>query len=80
MLSGRPDLSRIGFGVGWVGWKNLLLVEQLLLLVVEQFLVLVVEQLSEPNSLLHSCFKEIFGGGRGDMKTFSYNTSPVFQS
>ena len=22
MLSSRPDLSRIGFGVGWVGWKN----------------------------------------------------------
>ena len=22
MLSSRPDLSRIGFGVGWVDWKN----------------------------------------------------------
>ena len=47
MLSGRSDLSRIGFGVGWVGWKKLL-VEQLLLLVVEQLLLLVVEQLSNP--------------------------------
>ena len=26
----------------------------------------------------HSCFKEILGGGRGDMYTFSYKTSPVF--
>ena len=23
MSSDRPDLSRIGFGVGWVDWKNL---------------------------------------------------------
>ena len=23
MSSGRPDLSRIGFGVGWIDWKNL---------------------------------------------------------
>ena len=22
MSSSRPDLSRIGLGVGWVGWKN----------------------------------------------------------
>ena len=41
--------------VGLVG--NLLLVEQLLLLVVEQLL---------NNSFIQSCFKEIFGGGRGD--------------
>ena len=27
---------------------------------------------SEPNSLFQSCRKEIFGGGRGDMYTFSY--------
>ena len=33
---------------------------------------------SEPNSLFHSCFNEIFGGGRGDMFTFSFRTSPVF--
>ena len=33
---------------------------------------------SEPNSLVHSCSKEIFGGGWGDMYTFSYMTSPVF--
>ena len=33
---------------------------------------------SEPNYLFHSCFNEIFGGDRGDMKTFSYKTSPVF--
>ena len=32
---------------------------------------------SEPNSSIQSCFKEIFGGGRGDAKTFSYMASPV---
>ena len=32
---------------------------------------------SEPNSFIQSCFKEIFGGGRGDAKTFSYMISPV---
>ena len=32
----------------------------------------------ERNSFVHSCFSEIFGGGRGDMLTFSYKTSPVF--
>ena len=31
---------------------------------------------SEPNSFIQSCFKEIFGGGRGDAKTFSDMTSP----
>ena len=51
--------------LGFVG--NFLLVEQLLLLVVEQLL----------NSLFQSCFKEICGGSRGDMYTFSYMTSPV---
>ena len=30
------------------------------------------------NSLFHSCFNEIFGGGRGDMYAFSFKTSPVF--
>ena len=33
---------------------------------------------SESNSLFHSCFKDIFGGSRGDMYAFSYKTSPVF--
>ena len=37
MSSGRPDLSRMGFGVGWVDWKTWF-VEQLLLLVVEELL------------------------------------------
>ena len=32
---------------------------------------------SEPNSFIQSCFKEIFGGGRGDAYTFSCMTSPV---
>ena len=50
--------------VGLIG--NFLLVEQRLLLVV-----------SEPNSFIQSCFKEIFGGRRGDAYTFSFLTSPV---
>ena len=32
---------------------------------------------SEPNSFIQSCLKEIFGGIRGDSKTFSSMTSPV---
>ena len=85
MLSGRTDLSRIGFGIGWLGWKN--------------FACRATspsgcratsssgcratspssrQATSEPNSLFHSCFNEIFGGGRDDMYTFSYKTSPVF--
>ena len=32
---------------------------------------------SEPNSLFQSCFKEIFGGGRGDAYTFSNMNSQV---
>ena len=67
MLSSPPDLSRIGFGVGWVGWKILL---------VEQLLLLVAEKLSNP-ILVHSCFSEILGGGRSDMYTLSCKTSPI---
>ena len=32
---------------------------------------------SGPNSFIQSCFKEVFGGGKGDSYTFSYMTSPV---
>ena len=46
--------------------------------IVEQLLPLFVEQLLNPiNSLIQSCFKEIFGGRRGDLYTFSFLTSPV---
>ena len=31
----------------------------------------------EPTSNIQSCFKEIFGGGRGDADTFSCMSSPV---
>ena len=33
--------------------------------------------ISEPNSFIQSCVKEIFGGGRGDAYTYSFLTSPV---
>ena len=80
VLSGCPYLSQIGFGIRWVGWKN--------------FARLATSSCDcrttspsgcwstvEPNGtspLAHSCFSEIFGGGRGDMYAFSYKTSPVF--
>ena len=47
MSSSRPDLSRIGFGVGWVDWKNFVC-RTTSLLVIEQLPLLVVEQLSNP--------------------------------
>ena len=46
MIPSCPDLSRIVFGIGWVGWKNF--VCQLLLLAVEQLSLLDVEQFSSP--------------------------------
>ena len=64
-----PDLSRIGFGVGWVGWKNL---------VCRTTPPSGCWTTYEPNSLVFSWCTEIFGGGRGDMDAFSFKTSPVF--
>ena len=66
VISSRPDLSRIGFRVGWFDWTLL-----------DSCPTSARWAWSEPNFLSHSCFKEIFGGGRGDMYTFSYMTSPV---
>ena len=59
VISGRPDLSRIGFRVGWFDWKLL-----------DGCPASARWACSEPNSLFHSCFNEIFGGGRGDMYVF----------
>ena len=77
MSSSRPDLSRFRLGVGWVGWKN--------------FACRATfpsgcratspfgrRTTFEPDSLVHSCFSEIFGRSRSDMHTFSFKTSPVF--
>ena len=72
--------------VGLVG--RILLVEQLLLLVVEQLPFLVVEQLhllvvdqhSNPILLSIRALVRSLAEGRDDMYTFSYKTSPVFQS
>ena len=33
--------------------------------------------ISEPNSFIQSCFKEMFGSCRNDVYTFSYITSPI---
>ena len=64
--TGLPVLSWFGFGYGWVGW--------------ERFACRATSPsgcrvTSEPYSFIQSCFKEIFGGGRGDAYTFSYMTS-----
>ena len=74
MLSGRPDLSRIGFGVGWVGLGTFCLTSRSGCRATSPSDC---RATIEPNSLFHSCFNEIFGGGRDDMFTFSYKTSPV---
>ena len=67
VLSSRTDLSRIGFRAGWFDWKLL-----------DSCPTSDRWACSEPNSLFHSCFNEIFGGSRGDIYTFSYKTSPIF--
>ena len=60
--TGCTDLSRLGFRIGWFDWK---------------FLNCCTTcpsgrwACSEPNSLFQSWRKDIFGGGRGDMYTFS---------
>ena len=77
MLSGRPDLSRIGFGVGWVGWE-LFACRETSPSDCRATSPSGCRSTSEPNSLFHSCFNEIFGGGRGDMNTFSFKASQVF--
>ena len=61
LISGRPDLSRIGLRVGWFGWKLL-----------DSCPASDRWAWSEPNSLFHWCFNEIFVGSRGEM--FSFRT------
>ena len=65
LITGLSVPSRIGFRVGWFDWKLL-----------DSCPTSDRWACSEPSSLFHSCFKEIFGGGRGDM-FFPYKTSPV---
>ena len=66
LITGLPVLSRIGFRIGGFDWK-----------LPDSCPTSDRWACSETNFLFHSCFMEIFGGGRGDMKTFSYKTSPV---
>ena len=44
---------------------------------VEQLLPSGCRATSERNSFIQSCFKKVFGGGRGDAYTFSKMTCPV---
>ena len=46
--------------------------------VVEQLLLLVLEQFSDTILLSIRASNETFGGGRGDMYTYSFKPSPVF--
>ena len=59
VITGLPVRSRIGFRIGWFDWKLL-----------DSCPASDRWACSEPNYLFHSCFKEIFGGSRGDMYTF----------
>ena len=61
-------VSWFGFGFGWFDWE---------LLACWTTGPYGRWATSEPNSFMQSCFKEIFGGGRGDAYTFSYMTSSV---
>ena len=62
-----PDLSRLGLGIGWFDWKLL-----------DCCPTSGRWACSEPNSLFQSCLKEIFGGSRRDMYTFSYDDFSSF--
>ena len=66
--TGFSLLSWSGFGFGWLDWE---------LFACRPTSPSGCRATSEPKFFIHSCFKEIFGGGRGDAKTFSYMTSPV---
>ena len=67
-ISGLPVLSWFGFGFNWVSWE---------LFAWRATSPSACRATSEHNSFIQSCFKEIFGGGRGDAYTFSYMTSSV---
>ena len=69
MISSRPDFSRIGFRVVESN-GNLWIVVRLL----------VVEHVLNPIPSSNFCFNEIFGGGRGDMYTFSYKNFSFFRN
>ena len=66
LTTGLTVLSRLGFRIGLFDWKLL-----------DSYSTSDRWTCSELISLFHSCFKEIFGGGRGHMYTFSCVTSPV---
>ena len=66
--NGSHHSIMIWIGFGWVSWK---------LFAFRTTSPSGCRATSEPNSFIQSCFKEIFGGSRGDANTFSYMTSPV---
>ena len=64
--SGRPDLSRIGLGVGWAGWKNLVC-RTTSPSGCRTVLPSGCRATFEQTSFVQSGRNEIFGGGRGDL-------------
>ena len=76
VLSGFPDRSQIGLGIGWVSW--VLNFSRLSNNFTNWLLFNCRTQLNFPLVQSWSCRNEILGGGRGDMYDFSHKTSPVF--
>ena len=57
VLSGRPDLSRIGLGIGWAGWKKLCLSSNFSFWLSNSFLHALCRYCAR-----HGTFKSIFSG------------------
>ena len=76
--SGRPDLSRIGFGVSWVDWKKLGLSNNFPFWLSSNFPFWLMHNFWTQLPLSIRDVRRALVGDRGDMYAFSYKTSPVF--
>ena len=81
VLSGFPDRSRVGFWIGWAGWENVSCwtsPQDCRTSLPSGCWSTVEPSGTFPLVQSWSCRNEIFGGGRGDMYDFTFETSPVF--
>ena len=81
LVSGCPDLSQIGFGIGWVSWENVACrtsPRDCRTTLPSGYWSTVEPSGTSPVAQSWSCRNEIFGGSRSDMLTFSYKTSLQF--